>query len=224
MPDDRQQLRASYDRLAAQYAERFDDELDHKPLERQLLTRFADSVRGHGPVCDLGCGPGQITRFLHDLGLEVFGLDLSPAMIAQARRLNPRIDFRQGDIFALGETPGSLAGITACYSLIHTPRDQLTTVLGELRRVLQPGGKLLLSIHLGSETIHLNEVWDQPVDVDFVLFEREEMERYLRAAELELEDVIEREPYPEIEIQTRRAVFFATRPGGRPRDPGAPPD
>ena len=219
MPLDRQDLLASYDRLAAQYANKFNDELDHKPLDRELLTRFADSVRDHGRVCDLGCGPGQITRFLHGLGLDVFGVDLSPAMIRQAQQLNPLLEFRQGDMLDWAMASDSLVGIAAFYSIIHIPRDQLTAALRGLLRVLKPGGKLLMSFHLGDEDIHLDELWDMPVNIDFAFFERAEMEGYLLAAGFEIEDIIERDPYPDVEYQSRRAYFFAHKPGA----PGAPP-
>lgn len=213
MPQDRQALIESYDRLATQYAQRFYDELEHKPLDRELLTRFADSLRGQGLVCDLGCGPGQIARFLHGCGLELFGLDLSPAMIEQARLLNPRLEFRQGDMAAMDEATDSLAGIVAFYSIIHTPRDQVTAVLREWLRVLRPGGKLLMAKHLGDQEMHLDEVWGVPVNVEFIFFERAEMEGYLVAAGFEIEDIIERDPYSDVEYQSRRGYFFAFKPG-----------
>src|SRR5437773_6198242 len=76
-------VRASYDRVAAEYAERIAGELAGKPFDRALLDRFADQVRPLGPVCDVGCGPGHVTAYLHERGLDVFGVDLSPEMVAQ---------------------------------------------------------------------------------------------------------------------------------------------
>jgi hypothetical protein len=118
-------------------------------------------------------------------------------------------------MYALDQAPDSLAGIAACYSIIHTPRDEVPTVLDALRRVLRPGGELLLSFHLGDGVIHLDDVWGEAVDVDFVLFERSEMEGYLRGAGFRIDEVVERDPYPEIEIQTRRACFFASKVEGQ---------
>jgi trans-aconitate methyltransferase len=74
---------AAYDGVAEVYAERFADVLDRQPLERALLSAFADVVRDlAGPVADLGCGPGYATAYLHRSGLDVFGVDLSPEMVA----------------------------------------------------------------------------------------------------------------------------------------------
>ena len=83
-------IRESYDRLAEEYARRIANELEHKPLERELLDRFARTTTGRGEICDLGCGPGHVARYLHDAGASVFGLDLSPGMIEQARKLSLR--------------------------------------------------------------------------------------------------------------------------------------
>ena len=56
----------AYDRVAGKYAERLFHELDYKLFDRHLLAMLAEMVKGHGLVCDIGCGPGQIARYLHD--------------------------------------------------------------------------------------------------------------------------------------------------------------
>jgi SAM-dependent methyltransferase len=202
----------SYDLVADEYVERIFDELRHKPLDRQLLDRFAARVRDVGPVCDMGCGPGHVARYLHEIGVEVCGVDLSPAMIERARRLVPGVEFRQGDMMALDAPDGAWEGIVAFYSIIHISRDDMARALGELRRVLRPGGHLLLAFHLGDDTIHLDEWWGQKVSVDFYFFRSEEFAGYLRAAGFEIEEIIEREPYPDVEHQSRRSYIFARRP------------
>src|SRR5438270_9313502 len=90
-------IRACYDAVAREYAERFASELAHKPLDRELLGRFASEVRGHGEVYDLGCGPGQTTAFLHGCGVQVRGLDLSADLLREARQRHPDIEFEKGD-------------------------------------------------------------------------------------------------------------------------------
>jgi trans-aconitate methyltransferase len=84
-------VQTSYDRVADEYARRIFEELEHKPLDRQLLDRFAASVQAIGPACDMGCGPGHVARYLQGRGLQVVGVDLSPAMVSNAQRLNPGI-------------------------------------------------------------------------------------------------------------------------------------
>jgi len=202
----------SYDQVADEYVRRIFEELRHKPLDRQLLDRFAASVRDVGPACDMGCGPGHVARYLHEHGVQVCGVDLSPAMVERARGLTPGVEFRRGDMLALDAPDGAWAGIAAFYSIIHIHRDDMARALGELRRVLRPGGLLLLTFHIGDDTIHLNEWWGQKVCVDFFFFRSEEVAGYLRATGFEIEEIIEREPYPEVEHQSRRAYIFARRP------------
>ena len=212
---DPEDTRTSYDRVAEEYARRIHDELAHKPIDRELLDRFAADLRGKGPVCDLGCGPGQVARYLHDRGVDASGLDLSPVMVALARELNPGLAFRTGDLRALPFADGALAGIAAFYSIIHVARHEVVKALVGMRRALRAGGRLLLSFHAGSEVRHLEELWGEAVALDFVFFEADEMQGYLEAAGFQVDEVVEREPYPEVEVQTRRAYVFATWP--RPR-------
>lgn len=94
-------IRVSYDQLADEYARRIFNELYCKPLDRELLDRFAGEVSGHSEICDMGCGPGRVARYLRDAGTTVFGLNLSPKMLEQARQFNPDIPFREGNMLAL---------------------------------------------------------------------------------------------------------------------------
>src|SRR5262249_35090549 len=108
MNADTNPTQSSYDKVAAEYTRQIMNELDHKPLERQLLERFAASTSGR--ICDLGCGPGHVARYLHDHGADAFGIDLSPGMVEQARQHHPGIDFQQGDMRALKLDDNSLGG------------------------------------------------------------------------------------------------------------------
>jgi SAM-dependent methyltransferase len=209
-------LQTSYDRVAEEYARHIFDELKDKPLDRQVLNQFAARLRGQGVVCDLGCGPGQVARYLHDRGVEVIGVDLSPGMVDCARRLNPGIAFRQGDMVALEAADGAWVGIAAFYSILHIPRPEIPRALRELYRVLRPGGLLLLTFHIGEETIHKDEWWGQRVSVDFLFFRTAEITAALEAAGFAVEEVIEREPYPDVEYPSRRAYLLAGKPAEGP--------
>nr|MDQ3013870.1 class I SAM-dependent methyltransferase [Acidobacteriota bacterium] len=154
------ELQNSYDAVAQEYVRRIYDELKEKPLDRQLLDRFAADVREQGMVCDVGCGPGQVAKYLTERGVNVIGIDLSAKMVEQARRLNPTIEFRQNSMLALAAEHEAWAGITAFYSIIHIPRDEVVSALVEFRRVLQPAGVLLLAFHIGEEIVHLEEWWE----------------------------------------------------------------
>ena len=204
-------IRESYDRLAEEYARRISGELQHKPLDRALLDRFAKQTRERGEVCDMGCGPGHVARYLRDAGASVFGLDLSPRMLDQARKLNPDIPFREGNMLALNIPEGTLAGVAAFYAIVNIPRQSLPAVFREIRRVLQPGGLLLLAFHTGDEVLHEDELWGQKISMDFLLLRPAEIKLDLEAAGFAIQEVIEREPYPDVEYPSRRAYIFARK-------------
>lgn len=207
------ELQNSYDLVAEEYAKRFYDELDRKPFDRKMLDGLIEKVEGLGIICDLGCGSGHIANYLHNRGSEVCGIDLSSGMLKQAQKLNPDLTFQQGDMLSLTDVAdNSFGGIAAFYSIIHIPRWLASDALREMKRVLCRRGALLLTFHIGQQTNHLEEWFDEKVCLDFHFFETAEMKAYLRKAGLELEEAIERDPYPEIEVQTRRAYIFARKP------------
>ncbi|MFI6241652.1 class I SAM-dependent methyltransferase [Micromonospora sp. NPDC050795] len=146
--------RTSYDTVAVSYARLVRDLLAEAPYERTALASFAELVlaAGGGPVADVGCGTGRITAHLHTLGVDAFGIDLSPGMIDVARRDHPELRFEVGSMTDLDLADGSVAGLVAWYSLIHIPDDQIGVVFAHFRRVVRPGGPLLLGFHVGDET------------------------------------------------------------------------
>lgn len=208
-----QDTQASYDSVAYEYAERFKDEIDDKPFDRDCLDRLALEVGDLGPICDLGCGPGQIARYLHRQGVKTLGVDLSPKMVAEAQRLNPEIHFHQGDLLSLPDADNYWGGIAAFYCIIHIPRELIVDALREMKRVLKPRGILLITFHVGEEIEHLDEWWEKPVNLDFAFYLPDQMEAWLKEAGFDLMETLVRDPDPEVEVATRRAYLFARQPG-----------
>ncbi|MEV8609753.1 class I SAM-dependent methyltransferase [Amycolatopsis sp. NPDC051373] len=138
-------IRASYDTVAPSYAAQLRDTLAGKPHLRSLLGLFAELTDGR--VADIGCGPGWVTAHLRTLGVDAFGLDLSPAMIAFARSAHTGVPFAVGSMTDLPVPSGSLGGVLAFWSLIHIPDAVLPTVLTHFHRALRPGGVALVGFH-----------------------------------------------------------------------------
>ncbi|HJR02279.1 MAG TPA: methyltransferase domain-containing protein [Methylomirabilota bacterium] len=212
MSEDASRIRESYDELAATYTARIFGELAGKPLDRHLLNRFAEDVRDRGLVADVGCGPGHVTRYLHEQGVRMLGIDLSPRMIDCARKRSPAIEFRVGDMRTLELPDGALVGLVAFYALIHIDERDMAATLRELRRVLAPGGLLLIAFHVGEETVHRDELWGHAVSLDFRFLMPDRMIARLVEAGFVVLERIEREPYPEVEHPSRRGYLLARSP------------
>ncbi|MFD9793465.1 class I SAM-dependent methyltransferase [Streptomyces sp. NPDC059070] len=147
MAEHQEETRAAYDGVVELYASLFAGRLETQPFTRAMLATFAELVRASGNprAADVGCGPGHMTAMLHELGLDAFGLDLSPGMVAHARRTGPELRFDEARMEALPVADGALGGVLAHYSMIHTPPGELPALLAEQVRVLAPGGLLLVS-------------------------------------------------------------------------------
>ena len=212
MSERKSDLQSGYDRVAERYAHEYFEELAHKPFDCQLLDDFARQVSKEGSVCELGCGPGQVARYLKDRGVDMRGIDLSAEMVRVAKRLNPDIPFEQGDMLSLILEDDSLAALVLFYSIIHLKREDVSRALGEMNRVLCPGGRLFLSFHGGEGELHRDEWFGEKVSIDFRLFERNEMARYLEAAGFVDIEIVGRPPY-EFEYPTTRCYALAKKRG-----------
>lgn len=204
--------RHSYDAVAAQYADGFRDELAHKPLDRALLRCLIEAAGTGAPLADLGCGPGHVAGWLARHGAAVVGIDLSDGMIAVARREHPEAEFRPGDLLALPARGGEFAAVAVLYSVIHLDPGELPRACAEIHRVLRPGGRALVSFHIGSEVRHVTEWWGQEVDLDFRFLETADVSRAMAGAGLVEEARLERASYPG-EVDTRRGYLLGRRSG-----------
>lgn len=152
-PDFVRTARLAYDAMAPYYDAHHPDTPGNRPLESALVGALADLVRASGPapLADLGCGPGHVTARLQDLGVPVFGVDLSPRMVDLARRTHPGVRFHVGTMTALDLPPDTLGGIAALDVIDHVPQEHLTTAFDEFHRVLTPGGHALVAFRTGDD-------------------------------------------------------------------------
>lgn len=205
------QIAQSYDHVAAAYTAQIADELAGKPLDRALLLAFAEQVGTRGPIGDLGSGPGHVAAFLAEAGSEVIGFDLSQGMVEQASARYPAIPFRQADMRSLPVEDGAFGGIVAFYSIIHLQPENIAATFREWRRTLRPGGLVLVAFHIGQDIVHLDEWWEQLVDLDFRFLPLETVAEALHDAGFAVEYMIRRTPYPGVEHPSERGYIQARR-------------
>lgn len=199
--------RTSYDTVATSYADLLRGAMKDEPHQRATLAVFAELVRnaGGGPVGDIGCGPGRLTADLRDLGLDAFGVDLSPAMIEVARRDHPDLHFEVGSMTDLSLPDNSAGGLLAWFSLIHVPDEELPGVLAHFHRALRPGGPLLIGFHAGDDTTLKTQGYGgHPMNVHIHKREPATMSTRLREAgfTVDVETVLHRDEH-------RGAILFA---------------
>lgn len=210
MPDNwLNETRESYDTDAAGYAEKVRGLLDDRPYLRAGLAVFAEAVREGGPVADVGCGPGYVTRHLRDLGVDAFGIDLSPEMIAIARQDHPDLGFEVGSMTDLPLADGSLGGVLAFWSVIHIPDAAVPGVFEEFRRVLRPGGSVLVGFHVGDETRRSTTGYTgRAINVDTHRRTPEKISQWLREAGFSIEAELLMRPDDDVP----GAIVFAQKP------------
>jgi len=214
MGQDLKRIEKTYDAVALEYAREFAGEHEKKPMDREILRRFAREIGNRAPVWDFGCGPGNTTLFLKGLGVEISGLDLSERILEQARADHPGILFQKGNMLELEFRDGSIAGIVAFYAIVHFSKEQVRAAFREIFRVLKPRGVFLLSFHVGDETVRVDEFLGKKIEIDFMFFATDFIAGCLDDAGFRKIEAIERESYPGVEYQSRRAYVFARKPAG----------
>jgi uncharacterized protein YceH (UPF0502 family) len=206
-------VRSSYDAVATAYADHLVDELGELPFETWLLDRVVAGAAGQ-PVVEVGSGPGHVTAYLADRGAEAMGIDLSPAMVSEARRRFPGRSFEVGDLRRLTRpaTSSGWAAVLGWYSLIHLAASELPDAVAALVRPLAPGGWLVLGLHAGAEVRHLDEWFGHEVDLDVVLHDPTSVAGIVAAAGLVDLEWYLRGPLTARGETTQRLYVVARRP------------
>lgn len=209
-PADLGAVRTSYDAVADNYVAMRMGDLGPTPWLRAALDAFAEQVRGLGPVLDAGCGPGTTSGYLHALGLDVSGIDLSPRMVDHARRLHPQVPFEAASATEVMPPADSLGGVLGWWSWFNLPREVLPHVIARMARALRPGGQLLLGTHCGDGDVRRTSGYgDVPVQWTTHLYQPEQLVAMLVNAGLEIVVELRFPPEPP---QRPQVVLSARKP------------
>jgi ubiquinone/menaquinone biosynthesis C-methylase UbiE len=148
------QTRAGYDSVASAYARALPDTSFEAAIDLAMIDHFLAQIPEAGSVLDAGCGAGRMLCHLHDhaSSLRLSGADLSPRMVAEAKRVAPFAELAEANLATLPFGDEEFDGVLGWYSIIHTPPHALSDIFVELRRVMRPGAVLLLGYQSGTGT------------------------------------------------------------------------
>ncbi len=198
-----EETRKSFNLAAEKYYKLFKDEMKQKEYDRLLLDRFACNFNSKSAICDMGCGPGHITRYLFDKGLHVFGIDISERCVEIARRQNPQMKFETMDMVRSDIEDESIDGIISFYSIIHTPKQFMNELFHEFNRVLKNHGKILIVVKKGDTEGYVDDLEGFKTRLYFTNFKEEEIRNYLKANGFKVIFQETRQPY-DFEIPVER--------------------
>ncbi|MDH5483309.1 MAG: class I SAM-dependent methyltransferase [Candidatus Bathyarchaeota archaeon] len=205
-----EKTRKSYNLACEKYYKLFKDEMKQKEYDRRLLDKFASNFDSKSIICDAGCGPGHITKYLFDKGLDVFGIDISEECIEIARRENPKMRFQIMDMARLDIADESIDGIISFYSIIHTPKRFVHVLFCEFNRILKKNGKLLVVVKKGETEGYKDELEGFKTDLYFTNFTEEEIKSFLEANGFAVIFLETRQPY-DFEIPVERVYAIGRK-------------
>jgi SAM-dependent methyltransferase len=138
-------LRAAWDETAEDWVQwARSPELDHAFWQLNLPALLALLPSPGEITLDVGCGEGRLARVLKKLGHHVVGIESSPALAQAAKEADPSFEVQVADAAAM-PLPNHVADL-AIASLSLMNMDDMPAVIGEIARVLRPGGRLCFSV------------------------------------------------------------------------------
>lgn len=200
----------AYSSSAKIYSEKFYNELDYKPLDRQLLDRFAQLIPQNELVCDIGCGPGEVANYLYNKKVKVMGMDASGKMIEEAKKKNPKINFKVGDMFNLDISGNYFYGITSFYAIVNYQYDDIKKIIKEYHRVLKNNGILFIAFHTEEKKLHVKNFFELKISLDFYFSDEDKIIKILKETGFEIIEALVRFPYKE-EHPSKRAYILGMK-------------
>lgn len=123
-----------------------------------LLRANGLEIAQQAPILDFGCGCGRVIRRWHEFGVEVHGTDLNPRLVDWCREGLPFATFQANELAPpLGYADGRFGLVYAFSVFTHLPAELEAAWVAELRRILRPGGHLVLSTHGSAYLDRLSE-------------------------------------------------------------------
>jgi len=196
----------TYDKIAQAYTkEFFEDKVDIK-----YLDKFLSFLPKEAKILDVGCGPGNFTKYFLEKGFYAEGIDLSTGMLKIAKKKVPNGIFKKMDMRKLNYPDESFDGLCAAYSLYHIPSKQTLITLKEFNRVLKLNGIMILMLQKGKREGIMPEPFDPKRKMFFKYFQEKEIKDFLKKSGFKIVYGGKRKPRSSLELK-RIKLFFITR-------------
>jgi ubiquinone/menaquinone biosynthesis C-methylase UbiE len=204
------EVRNCYELTAEEYSAQFSNELNGKPFDRNVLSRFVTASQKTGKFLDVATGTGHIADFLYSLGLEdITGIDISEKSLEIARIKYPYLKFENKNMYDTGIESNSIDGIICFYGIVHFTYKEIDLTIKEWKRILKSGGKALFSFHIGEDnSLRVEKFLDKDgAKATWNNFRVERIVELLNDNEIEYDEVIIRYPYKNKEHPSKRCYI-----------------
>jgi ubiquinone/menaquinone biosynthesis C-methylase UbiE len=165
----------TFNKIAEIYAEKYFNDQTDIPF----VDKFLSLINSNSRILDIGCGPGNFTKYIIDKGFHTEGIDLSENMLAIAKRKVTNSKFQIMDMRKLNYPKNSFDGLLVAYSLIHVSSDEIVDTLKGFSEVLKKGGKILIIVQAGESDRIVEEPLLKGAHIFINFFTRNKIENYL---------------------------------------------
>jgi len=199
-----------YDQIVLKYIKHFYDDFS----DQEELDEFLQRIRPGGQVLDIGCGPGQFSKYCATRGFRVVGVDLSFEMISAAKKLDTLSQYSIMNMRFPSFRKSSFHGLLVAYSFLHIePKYAETTLLG-FRSLLKPKGYLSLMLKEGKGEKKIRGSLNQSLKFYTKLWGVEEIKSLLGTCGYIIESCKIKKPYNKKEYQFNKIIIIARKGEG----------
>jgi SAM-dependent methyltransferase len=196
-----------YDQVVDNYIKTFFNDFS----DQDELDRFLSLLPKGSKILDIGCGPGQFTKYIIEKGYLGEGIDLSPEMIKAAANLIPDGKFQVMDMRRLSFPPSHFDGLLVAYSFLHiSEKDALSTLIG-MYKILKPKGILSLLLKEGDGEISLPSTLLPGTTLFVKLWRIESILDFLQKSGFSLINFHRDQPKNPKEFQYTKLLILATK-------------
>jgi SAM-dependent methyltransferase len=198
-----------YDSTYKDYYDKYMNELEKKPYDKNFLIRLISLIRKNDTILDIGCcSTAQQARFFRDNGLIVTSIDLSEKCIETAKHMFAGINFLQMDMLEMNFCFESFHAINAFYSIIHIPNENLNKLFSDFNRILIKSGKIAIAVHAGDFYGYFNE---NEMPVFYRTYSKNKLRELLDQHGFRIIEIEQRQPIYDFEFQSERIYLIAEK-------------